>query len=271
MSTPASVRAFGVFDLLSDTWKTSLRIALPAAPLLVVPMALQLWMSWRQLSLLAGGTLPWLEAAITLVAVILVWTVGYAALLRMAVDGNDGTPDLAAALRVGLARFFPCLGVGLLATLAALVGALFCIIPGIYVGLSLALALLLVVIDEKVGPVEALKMSWKRMNGYRLVYLGASLLVAFAFMAVTIPGSIVLGFLSGSASVVAGAPGDVGGAYALAANVFGAAMGSLAFITQCALLASLHRRILASTGDAAPAKATTEGAAPAMEIPPPSP
>jgi len=72
-------------------------------------------------------------------------------------------------------RFLPFLGVTFLSTLAVLVGALFLVVPGIILAVGFFNAPFYV-IDQRMGPIEALKASWDSTSGQRLEIFGFSLL-----------------------------------------------------------------------------------------------
>ena len=70
----------------------------------------------------------------------------------------------------GFSNFGNALGTYLLMMLAVLVGLIFFIIPGIILGLGLSQAMYLLVDDDNLGPVDALKESWEMMKGHKTDY-----------------------------------------------------------------------------------------------------
>ena len=84
-------------------------------------------------------------------------------------------------------KWLNILAVSILTSLAITFGLLLFIIPGIIIGLGLSMASL-IVIDSDLGPIDAIKKSWKIMTGYKgnyfiflLSFLGWILLSPFTF------------------------------------------------------------------------------------------
>ncbi|MGK0363063.1 MAG: putative membrane protein [Saprospiraceae bacterium] len=70
----------------------------------------------------------------------------------------------------GFSNFGNALGTYLLMMLAIVVGFIFFIIPGIMLALGLSQAMYLLVDNDKLGPVDALKESWEMMKGHKMDY-----------------------------------------------------------------------------------------------------
>jgi hypothetical protein len=73
-------------------------------------------------------------------------------------------------LFAGLPKALPLFLTGLLFTIAVVVGLALCIVPGIILGLGLWPAFLLVMEDD-LDPIAALKAAWALTNGYKLQLL----------------------------------------------------------------------------------------------------
>ncbi len=63
-------------------------------------------------------------------------------------------------------HFIPILGVLFLTQVAVLVGTMFLIVPGVVLGIGLAFSSYFVV-DQRLGPIEALQASWKVTDGQK--------------------------------------------------------------------------------------------------------
>lgn len=93
----------------------------------------------------------------------------YAAFLRLVREEQMEMGDLFSQFP----RTLAAIGLQILTTLVVMVGFLLLIVPGILLSLDLALAWL-VLIDDKCGPIEAMKRSRAMMRGHRkqLFFLG---------------------------------------------------------------------------------------------------
>lgn len=81
----------------------------------------------------------------------------------------------------------------LMVGLVCLVGGIFLIVPGIFLGLKFAWASLIVV-DQNKGPIDAMKASWKMTEGYSLKILMAG--AAFAVINIICSFIPLVGFLA---------------------------------------------------------------------------
>ena len=134
--------------------------------------------------------------------------------------GRDTT--ISDSLRVGLSHLFPVLGVAVLQGLAVLLGLVFCIAPGIFAAILLAVAVP-VAVEENPGTFAALKRSGDLTEGYRghvfgillvlgVIAIGASLVLSVAAIALAFfpllavlfreLGAIFLSGLSATATAV---------------------------------------------------------------------
>lgn len=76
----------------------------------------------------------------------------------------------------GFQNFGTALATYLLAAVAALIGFILLIIPGIIISLGLALGMYIISDDSEIGAYDALKKSWEMMDGYKMKLLGMGLL-----------------------------------------------------------------------------------------------
>lgn len=91
---------------------------------------------------------------------------------------------------VVLERYLSLLGAVLIYIVAVFVGLLLLILPGIYVGLRLALAFPAIVIDDQ-GAFEGLNTSWEVARGNLLKLLGISLLAILVLLSTVIVAAVV--------------------------------------------------------------------------------
>ena len=87
-------------------------------------------------------------------------------------SGRAEIDDIFVAYRRGLASL---IAAQFLTTLLVVVGLALLVVPGIIVGLRLSFVTLLVV-DEGLGPVEAIGESWRRSAGFGWTLLGIGLM-----------------------------------------------------------------------------------------------
>ncbi|ATB33902.1 B-box zinc finger protein [Melittangium boletus] len=106
-------------------------------------------------------------------------SIAYALFIRFAGDALEGPPRPTGELvNAGLRRALPVLGTNLLLGIALGVGFILCLAPGVFLSVTLALALPATVLHPS-GPIDALSFSWTRTRGHRgnlfllLVILGA--------------------------------------------------------------------------------------------------
>ncbi|MCC6875030.1 MAG: hypothetical protein IT378_12050 [Sandaracinaceae bacterium] len=163
-------------------------------------------MSWRALVAMAVVQLPfalvnaldvfpqastvWASLAWEAVGVIL----ADAMIVSMTVDLVAGRrPDLLGAAWLAIKRWPFLLVTSVLVSVALTAGYLCFILPGLVLTASLVIALPIVVMEEDVDPIRALRRSHARVAGYRWPILGATLtagVVAFlgnAFVARSLP------------------------------------------------------------------------------------
>jgi hypothetical protein len=98
------------------------------------------------------------------------------------------------AFRKGLAILVPVLGTSILAGLAVLGAALLLVIPGIWVGLGLALLSQVMVLENRFG-TAALRRSFELMKGQRLRALGIAFVVVILSAVLGFGVQLALGFI----------------------------------------------------------------------------
>lgn len=155
---------------------------------------------------LFGGIDPEQPPALSIVVGIglivggLMGVVFYAAIIakiNAVAEGEELSPK--SAMRLGLRLFFPLLGCSLLYALATMLGFVALIIPGVILGLSLALGPYLVITD-RMGPIEALKASHKLVWGYW--WRTAAIFTVALFIVMTF--YVMLGAIGGAAVALGG-------------------------------------------------------------------
>ncbi len=107
-----------------------------------------------------------------------------------AVTRNE-TPTLGRALAAALPRYLRLALVFIATGLLTLLGLFFCLIPGIYVGIKLSFANVLVMCGNATSADDALRRSWKLTEGYGWQIFGAGILFSIPLIVV----SLVIGFL----------------------------------------------------------------------------
>jgi hypothetical protein len=120
-----------------------------------------------------------LLCAIIAIAVSTFFEAGY---IRMAVTTATGGTPTFGQLFSGGDRFFPLLGANLLIGMAAGLGLMFCIVPGVLLMIGFAFAPYLVV-EARMGPIQAMTESWRLAKGqwanifvFGIAAIGVSLL-----------------------------------------------------------------------------------------------
>jgi hypothetical protein len=90
-------------------------------------------------------------------------------------------------LAAGFRRALPLIAVGIVASVMVMAGMLLLIVPGIIIGCAVGVAIPAVVV-ERIGPIDAIKRSWRLTHGHRLTFFAASfvlgLVVSAANMAI---------------------------------------------------------------------------------------
>jgi uncharacterized membrane protein len=94
----------------------------------------------------------------------------------------------------GFKYFGPIFVATLGTNLAVVIGGIFCVIPGLILGAGLSMSNCLIV-DQKLGGIEALKKSWEMTTGHKgsiLVYLLLAFLVIVAGVAACCLGALLV-------------------------------------------------------------------------------
>lgn len=121
-------------------------------------------------------------------------------------------PDWVDSLKAGLRRWVALLASTILLTLGATFGLLFCLVPGVFLFVMWAVSPA-ALITEQLGPVAALRRSFRLVRGRfwpvlgavvlaYLLYLIASQIISTATFALTIMGTAGTGFMSFIPSVI---------------------------------------------------------------------
>jgi len=120
------------------------------------------------------------------------------------VTGQD--LGLEQSYRFGFARLGPILVVSVLVGLATLLGLIVFIIPGIYIGVRLAVSIQSLVVEDKRG-TDAMRRSWDLVGGHwwhaALTLLVAALITGVVNAVITAPFSAGAWLLQGIAAAVA--------------------------------------------------------------------
>ena len=77
----------------------------------------------------------------------------------------------------GFKNFGTALATYLLSSVAAIVGLVFLIVPGIIIGIGLAQSMYIISDDEEIGAYDALSKSWDMMDGFKMKYFGLLLIL----------------------------------------------------------------------------------------------
>jgi hypothetical protein len=120
------------------------------------------------------------------------------------VAGHD--LDFEQSYRFGFARLGPVLVVSVLVGLATLLGLIVFIIPGIYIGVRLAVSVQALVVEDRRG-TEAMRRSWDLVGGHwwqvAFTLLVAGLITGVVNAVITAPFSAGAWFLQGIAAAIA--------------------------------------------------------------------
>jgi hypothetical protein len=169
----------GIGDILSTAfqlYRRHWRTLLPIAAMVVVPLtllehAIGDWFHSRGQQVQDQGvsTSFWVQATAWLLAALvglLLYQVLTGAITRAIAAGVAGQdPGIEQSYRFGFARLGPILVVSILVGLATLLGLIVFIIPGIYIGVRLAVSTQALVVEGKQG-TEAMRRSWGLVGGH---------------------------------------------------------------------------------------------------------
>lgn len=164
---------------------------------------------------------------------VLLWGFATAAVTRAAIAAKAGQEvDLGRAVRTGIQTLAPVITCSLLAGIAAYLGLMVFVLPGLWL-MALWSVIVPAVVVEGLG-LDAFRRSAELTRGYRWQVVGLVLL--FALVALGI--SLVSGFLQ----IVAYAAGTLG---IIVATLIGVATGALFYALAGTLVALLYARLRA--------------------------
>jgi hypothetical protein len=202
------------FQLYRRHWRTLAAIAaVVVVPLTLLQYGIGHWFrsNGQQLQEPAGvSTSFWAVAGASLLAALvglLLYQVLTGAITRnIATEVTGHDLNLEQSYRFGFARLGPILVVSILVGLATLLGLIVFIIPGIYIGVRLAVSIQALVIEGKRG-TEAMRRSWELVAGHwwhvALTVVVAGLLTGVVNAVITAPFGTGAWFIQGVAAAVA--------------------------------------------------------------------
>jgi hypothetical protein len=202
------------FQLYRRHWRTLMAIAaVVVVPLTLLQYGVGHWFrtNGQQLQDPAEvSTSFWAVAGASLLAALvglLLYQVLTGAITRnIAAEVAGQDLDLEQSYRFGFARLGPVLVVSILVGLATLLGLIVFIIPGIYIGVRLAVSTQALVVEDKRG-TEAMRRSWDLVGGHwwhaAFTLLVAALITGVVNGVITAPFGAGAWFLQGIAAAVA--------------------------------------------------------------------
>jgi hypothetical protein len=202
------------FQLYRRSWRTLMAIAaVVVVPLTLLQYAIGHWFRSHGQQLhghVAVSTSFWAVAGASLLAALvglLLYQVLTGAITRtIATEVAGRDLGLEESYRFGFARLAPILVVSILVGLATLLGLIVFVIPGIYIGVRLAVSIQALVVEDKRGP-EAMRRSWDLVGGHwwhaAFTLLVAGLITGVANAVITAPFGAGAWFIQGVAAAVA--------------------------------------------------------------------
>jgi hypothetical protein len=202
------------FQLYRRHWTTLMAIAaVVVVPLTLLQYGIGHWFRSHGQQLqgqAAASTSFWAVVSASLLAALvglLLYQVLTGAITRtIATEVTGQDLGLEQSYRFGLARLAPILVVSILVGLATIGGLILFIIPGIYIGVRLAVSIQALVVEDKRG-TEAIRRSWDLVGGHwwhaAFTLLVAGLLTAVVNAVITAPFSAGAWFLQAVAAAVA--------------------------------------------------------------------
>jgi membrane-anchored glycerophosphoryl diester phosphodiesterase (GDPDase) len=202
------------FQLYRRHWRTLVAIAaVVVVPLTLLQYVIGHWvrsLGEQMRDQVVVSTSFWAVAGASLLAALvglLLYQVLTGAITRnIAAEVAGQNLDLEQSYRFGFARLGPILVVSILVGLATLVGLIVFIIPGIYIGVRLAVSVQALVVEGKRG-TEAMRRSWELVGGHwwhaAFTILIAGLITAVVNAVITAPFSAGAWFLQAVAAAVA--------------------------------------------------------------------
>jgi hypothetical protein len=202
------------FQLYRRHWPTLMAIAaVVVVPLTLLQYGIGHWFRSHGQQLqgqVEVSTSFWAVASASLLAALvglLLYQVLTGAITRnIATEVAGQDLGLEQSYRFGFARLGPVLVVSVLVGLATLLGLIVFIIPGIYIGVRLAVSIQAVVVEGRRG-TEAMRRSWDLVGGHwwhaAFTLLVAGLITAVVNAVITAPFSAGAWFIQGIAAAVA--------------------------------------------------------------------
>jgi hypothetical protein len=202
------------FQLYRRYWRTLLAIAAAVVvPLTLLQYVIGHWVRTHGQQMrdqVVVSTSFWAVATASLLAAIvglLLYQVLTGAITRaIAAEVAGQDLDVEQSYRFGFARLAPVLVVSILVALATLIGLIVLIIPGIYIGVRLAVSIQALVVEDKRG-TEAMRRSWDLVGGHwwhaAFTLLVAALSTGVVNAVITAPFSAGAWFVQGVAAAVA--------------------------------------------------------------------
>lgn len=202
------------FQLYRRHWRTLMAIAaVVVVPLTLLQYGAGHWFRTNGQQLQDQGAASsslwavagaWLLAALVGLLLYQVLTGAITRNIAAEVTGQD--LNLEQSYRFGFARLGPILVVSILVGLATLLGLVVLIIPGIYIGVRLAVSTQALVVEDRRG-TQAMRRSWDLVGGHwwhaAFTMLVAGLITGVVNAVITAPFSAGAWFLQGVAAAVA--------------------------------------------------------------------
>ena len=202
------------FQLYRRYWRTLMAIAaVVVVPLTLLQYGIGHWVRSHGQQLhdqVAVSTSFWAVASASLLAALvglLLYQVLTGAITRtIATEVAGQDLGVEQSYRFGFARLGPILVVSILVGLATLLGLIVFVIPGIYIGVRLAVSIQALVVEGKRG-TEAMRRSWDLVGGHwwhaAFTLLVAALITGVVNAVITAPFSAGAWFIQGVAAAVA--------------------------------------------------------------------
>ena len=202
------------FQLYRRHWRTLMAIAaVVVVPLTLLQYGIGHWFRSHGQQLYGQAEVStsfWAVASASLLAALvalLLYQVLTGAITRnIAAEVAGQDLNLEQSYRFGFARLGPILVVGVLVGLATLLGLIVFVIPGIYIGVRLAVSIQALVVEDKRGS-QAMRRSWDLVGGHwwqvALTLVVAGLLTGVINAVITAPFSAGAWLIQGIAAAVA--------------------------------------------------------------------
>jgi hypothetical protein len=202
------------FQLYRRHWRTLMAIAaVVVVPLTLLQYGIGHWFRSHGQQLHGQAEVSasfWAVASASLLAAVvalLLYQVLTGAITRnIATEVTGQDLNLEQSYRFGFARLGPILVVSVLVGLATLLGLIVFIIPGIYIGVRLAVSTQALVVEGRRG-TDAMRRSWELVGGHwwhaALTVLVAGLITAVVNAVITAPFGAGAWFIQGIAAAIA--------------------------------------------------------------------